>query len=79
MQFELLFLVLFSVATAVALIARRLRVPYTVALVLAGLALGASHVFAMPPLTKQLLYAVFRPGLLFEAAFHLEFDKLWQT
>lgn len=79
MQFELLFLVLFSVATAVALIARRLRVPYTVALVLAGLALGASHVFAMPPLTKQLLYAVFLPGLLFEAAFHLEFDKLWQN
>jgi len=63
---------LFVVATVVALVARRVRVPYTVALVVAGLALGATHVLDAPPLTKELLFTLFLPGLLFEAAFHLE-------
>lgn len=77
MHAELLFVVLFSVATGVAILARRLRVPYTVALVVAGLVLGSSGFLEAPHLTKELLYAVFLPGLLFEAAFHLEFKKFW--
>lgn len=75
MQVELALVALFSVATGVALIARRYKLPYTVALVVAGLALGSSHAFEAPHLTKQLLYAVFLPGLLFEAGFALEFKK----
>jgi Na+:H+ antiporter len=71
------FVLLFVVATAVAIGARRFRLPYTVALVLAGLALGVAHLFEPPDLTKELLYAVFLPGLLFEAAFHLEFHDFW--
>lgn len=70
---------LFSVATLVALFARRLKLPYTVALVLAGLALGSAHAFEAPHLTKDLLYSVFLPGLLFEAAFHLEFRRFLQN
>jgi len=77
--FETTFVLLFAVATAVALFARWLRVPYTVALVVAGLGLGAAHAFAPPHLTKELLFAVFLPGLLFEAAFHLHFDKFWEN
>jgi CPA1 family monovalent cation:H+ antiporter len=73
------FVLLFVVATAVAIAARRFRLPYTVALVLAGLALGAVHLFEPPNLTKELLYAVFLPGLLFEAAFHLEFRDFWRN
>lgn len=61
-----------------AIAARRFRVPYTVALVLAGLGLGLIHLFEPPHLTKDLLYAVFLPGLLFEAAFHLDFRDFWQ-
>lgn len=79
MHFETIFVTLFAVATAVALAARWLRVPYTVALVGAGLVLGTAHAFEPPHLTKDLLYAVFLPGLLFEAAFHLEFRKFWQN
>jgi CPA1 family monovalent cation:H+ antiporter len=79
MRIEIVFVTLFSVATAVALAARWLRVPYTVALVVAGLLLGTAHAFVPPQLTKDLLYAVFLPGLLFEAAFHLEFRKFWQN
>lgn len=79
MHFEIVFVTLFAVATAVALTARWLRAPYTVALVGAGLILGTAHAFQPPHLTKELLYAVFLPGLLFEAAFHLEFRRFWQN
>ena len=79
MRSEIVIVALFSVATAVALVARRLKVPYTVALVLAGLALGSAHAFEAPVLTKDLLYAVFLPGLLFEAAYHLEFRRFMQN
>jgi CPA1 family monovalent cation:H+ antiporter len=67
------FILLFVVASAVAMAARRLRLPYTVALVLAGLLLGFLHAFQPPELTKEILFAVVLPGLLFEAGFHLEF------
>jgi CPA1 family monovalent cation:H+ antiporter len=67
------FILLFVIATAVAIAARRFRVPYTVALVVTGLALGALHALEPPHLTRELVFAVFLPGLLFEAAFHLEF------
>ncbi len=72
------FVLLFVVATAVAIAARRFRLPYTVALVLAGLVLGLIHLFEPPHLTKDLLYAGFLPGLLFEAAFHLDFRDFWR-
>jgi CPA1 family monovalent cation:H+ antiporter len=64
-------ILLFTAATAVAIVTRRIKIPYTVALVLAGLALGATHAIKGVQLTKELLYAVFLPGLLFEAAYHL--------
>jgi CPA1 family monovalent cation:H+ antiporter len=77
MRIEYVLVALFGVATAVALVARRFRVPYTVALVIAGLALGTAHALEPPHLTRELLYAVFLPGLLFEASFALEFKKFW--
>ncbi len=77
MTIESSFVLMFVVATAVALVARRLRLPYTVALVLAGLALGVVPLFQPPHLTRELVYSVFLPGLLFEAAFHIEFRDFW--
>lgn len=56
---ETAFVVLFVVATAVAIAARRFGSPYTVALVVTGLAPGAIHAFEPPHLTKELLFAVF--------------------
>jgi CPA1 family monovalent cation:H+ antiporter len=64
--------VLFVIATAVALLAHRFRVPYTVALVLTGLGIGSLGLIEPPHLTKALLFAFILPGLLFEAAFHLD-------
>ncbi len=79
MSSEAVFILLFSVATAVAIAVRRLAIPYTVALVLAGLGLGAAHAFPAPHLTKELLFSVFLPGLLFEAAFHVDFEQFWRN
>jgi CPA1 family monovalent cation:H+ antiporter len=72
-------ILLFIVAAVVALVAKRLRIPYTVALVVGGLLLGASPLLHPPVLTKELLFAVFLPGLLFEAAFHLDAEEFWRN
>jgi CPA1 family monovalent cation:H+ antiporter len=77
MHAEQLFVVLFSIATAVAIGARWLKIPYTVALVVTGLAIGSAHALEAPHLTKELLFAVILPGLVFEAAFHLDAQKFW--
>ncbi|HTJ21965.1 MAG TPA: sodium:proton antiporter, partial [Gemmatimonadaceae bacterium] len=72
-------IVLLLVAAAVALVAPRARVPYTVALVVAGLLLAVVPIVHPPPLTKELLFAVFLPGLLFEASVQLEADEFWRN
>jgi CPA1 family monovalent cation:H+ antiporter len=79
MYAETTFILLFMIATIVAIAVRRLNIPYTVALVLAGLLLGLLNVFHPPHLTKALLYTVFLPGLLFEAAFHINFEQFWRN
>lgn len=76
------FVILFCVASAVAVIVRRLPVPYTVALVVVGLVLGSLHAVEPVHLTKELLFTVFLPGLLFEAAFHIDsavFRRTWMA
>ena len=48
-------------------------------MVFTGLVLGLLHAFEAPHLTKALLFSVFLPGLLFEAAFHIEFKQFWRN
>ncbi|HVC54306.1 MAG TPA: Na+/H+ antiporter [Stellaceae bacterium] len=79
MNLESAFIILFVIAMVVAISVRRLRLPYTVGLVLAGLLLGSAHLFPAPELNKSLLFAIFLPGLIFEAAFHLDFQDLWRN
>lgn len=75
MEIETIFVLLFVVATAVAITVQRLAIPYTVALVFTGIVLGLLHAFEAPHITKALLFSVFLPGLLFEAAFHIDFNQ----
>ena len=79
MHFETSFLILFAVASAVALAAQRLKVPYTVALVVAGLLLGVFNLIQPPHLTRELLYNFILPALLFEASFHLDLRDFWKN
>jgi len=78
-QSEAIFILLFVIATAVAIAVRRWRIPYTVALVIAGLVIGRAHAFQAPSLSKELLFSIFLPGLVFEAAFHIEFKEFWRN
>ncbi len=76
---ETVFLVLFAIASGVAVAAHRLKIPYTVSLVVTGLVLGLIHVIEPPHLTRHLLYAFILPGLLFEASFHIDLGDFWKN
>lgn len=60
----------------VATLTHFVRVPYTIALVVAGLALGAIGGPFRVPLTEDLILEVFIPALLFEAAYNLSWPRL---
>jgi Na+:H+ antiporter len=79
MDVESTFLILFIVAMAVAISVRHLRLPYTVGLVLAGLLLGWARLFPAPELNRTLLFSIFLPGLIFEAAFHIDAQEVWRN
>lgn len=70
--------ILLLIAVVVAMLAQRLRVPYTVGLVLAGIALAFLPFATNLQLTKELVFSVFLPPLIFEAAFYIEWPKLWK-
>jgi len=59
-------------AAAVAVLARRVGVPYTIGLVLVGLAIGLATHLPSLALSSDLVFYVFLPILLFEASFDLE-------
>ena len=69
-------ILLYCVASVVAIVTQRLRIPYTAALLLVGVGIGALHLVQLPHLTQELLFAIFLPGLLFEAAYHIELREL---
>lgn len=68
--------ILLLVAAVVAMLARRLHVPYSVGLVCAGIALALLPYSPNIALTKQLLFTAFLPPLIFEAAFQLRWREL---
>jgi CPA1 family monovalent cation:H+ antiporter len=72
---EEIIVILLLIASGVAVVSRRLRVPYTVGLVIIGLfitLLNPQHV----KFTPQIIMLLLVPPLVFEAAFHIRFDDL---
>jgi monovalent cation:H+ antiporter, CPA1 family len=67
---------LLALAILVAIAARRLRLPYTVGLVLAGVALAGFRINAGLALTHDLIFDIVLPPLLFEAALNLRWKEL---
>jgi CPA1 family monovalent cation:H+ antiporter len=78
LEIEFLILILLLVASLVAVLGRRLRIPYTVGLVLAGLALSLRSPIDVV-LSPQIFLSLLLPPLLFEAAFQLNFEVLRQN
>lgn len=71
-----LFVGLVAAAALIALVARRIAVPYTVALVVFGLGAAIVAPRAQFGITEELVLAVLLPGLIFEAAYQLDLGEL---
>ncbi|MHC4606798.1 MAG: cation:proton antiporter [Planctomycetota bacterium] len=71
-----IFLLLILMACGISLLTKLVRLPYTVALVLAGLAVA--FVPGMPrfELTPGIVLYIVLPGILFQAGMHLDFEEL---
>lgn len=68
--------ILLLIAAIVAMVARRLRVPYSIGLVAAGVALAILPFSSGIELTRKLIFTTLLPPLIFEAAFQLRWSKL---
>src|SRR5690242_20239493 len=69
-------LLLLLVAAVVAMLTRRLRLPYSVGLVAAGMGLALLPLAPKISFTKDLIFDALLPPLLFEAAFYLSWNQL---
>jgi CPA1 family monovalent cation:H+ antiporter len=67
---------LLLVAAVVAMLTRRLRLPYSVGLVAAGIVLAISPFAPKVSLTEDLIFTVLLPPLLFEAAFYIHWHQM---
>lgn len=72
---EGIIVILLLIASAVAVAARRLHVPYTVGLVIIGLVITLLNPQQVK-FTPQIIMLLLVPPLIFEAAFHIRFDDL---
>jgi CPA1 family monovalent cation:H+ antiporter len=70
-----LFVLLVGAAALVTLLARRIQLPYTVALVAFGIAAGIVAPLRIE-ITPQLVLVVLLPALIFEASYQTDFGKL---
>jgi CPA1 family monovalent cation:H+ antiporter len=73
------FTALLAAAVVVALVSRRIGVPYTVALVLVGLAVAALAPASVVEISPELVLLVLLPGLVFEASFQTDLSSLRRT
>lgn len=67
---------LLAVAMATAIVMRRLALPYTVGLVVVGAGLAFARIELGAPLTRDFIFDVILPPLLFEAALNLRWSAL---
>ncbi|GAB4156606.1 MAG: cation:proton antiporter [Candidatus Promineifilaceae bacterium] len=68
--------ILLLIAAIVAMVARRLKIPYTIALVLAGVVLAISPITPEVNLSKELIFTIFLPPLIYEAALYIRWQEL---
>jgi monovalent cation:H+ antiporter, CPA1 family len=71
-------LILLVIAGLIAVLTRRLRMPYSVGLVCTGIILSLHPFFSDVPFTKDVIFSVFLPPLVFEAALQLHWKELRQ-
>lgn len=69
-------MLLLLIASVVAMVCRRLRLPYSAGLVAAGLSLAALPFAPRIVLTRDLIFTLLLPPLLFEAALYLDWGQV---
>jgi CPA1 family monovalent cation:H+ antiporter len=67
---------LLLIAVVVAMLTQKLNLPYSAGLVAAGIVLAFSRFSPAVSLTKDLLFTVLLPPLIFQAAFYIEWRRL---
>ena len=67
---------LLLIGAVVAMLTRRLRLPYSAGLVAAGIILAILPFAPKVSLTKELIFTALLPPLLFEAAFYIHLEQL---
>ena len=67
---------LLLIAVIVAMLTQKLDLPYSVGLVAAGIVLALSRFSPRVSLTRDLLFTVFLPPLIFQAAFYIKWRRL---
>src|SRR5687768_11854826 len=68
---------LLLIAAIVAMAVRRLKIPYTVALILTGIVLAVSPFPSDDiEITKELIFNIFLPPLIYEAAIYIKWQEL---
>jgi CPA1 family monovalent cation:H+ antiporter len=67
---------LLLIAAVVAILTRRLHLPYSVGLVAAGIGLALLPFAPKVSFTKEFIFTALLPPLLFEAAFHIHWNEL---
>lgn len=70
--------VILLIGALVAILARRLHIPYTAGLVAAGIAITFLPLNVDAPLSKEILFKVLLPPLIFEAALYIHWRELKQ-
>jgi CPA1 family monovalent cation:H+ antiporter len=70
---------LLGVAILVAMLARRLSLPYTVGLVVTGISLAVTRLETGAMLTHDFIFDVILPPLLFEAAINIHWRRSAET
>src|SRR5215472_17437058 len=73
---EIQLVAILAIAMVVAIVVRQFRLPYTVGLVIVGAALSVSEVIIGAVLTRNFVFEVILPPLLFEAAVTLSWKDL---
>ncbi len=68
--------ILLLVAASVVILSRRFHIPYTVGLVVAGIGLALLQIIPTVRLTKELIFGIFLPPLVFQAALDIRWREL---
>ncbi len=72
------FVFILLIASLVAIVSRRLKINYSVGLVVAGIAIAFLPRGVELPLTRDLIFNIFLPPLVFEAAMQLNWKPFWR-